>query len=113
VILSVRRTFQTWEARTPEDADIFINEFDEITGNRDEVTMVAKSIANEFLKQIPLLKNQGNKILLVCATHYVRRLDAALLRHGRFDCIIPVGDLDEAGRKTILEYYYPDSIQKE
>jgi SpoVK/Ycf46/Vps4 family AAA+-type ATPase len=41
----------------------------------------------------------------VCATNYIRHLDAALLRPGRFDCIIPVGDLDKDGRKTILEYY--------
>jgi len=93
------------KARTLEDAVIFIDEFDEIAGSRDEATMVDKSITNEFLKQVPLLKNQGNRILLVCATNYIRRLDAALLRPGRFDCIIPVGDLDEEGRKTILEYY--------
>ena len=93
------------KARTLEDAVIFIDEFDEIAGSRDEATMVDKSITNEFLKQVPLLKNKGNKILLVCATNYIRQLDAALLRPGRFDCIIPVGDLDEDGRKTILEYY--------
>jgi SpoVK/Ycf46/Vps4 family AAA+-type ATPase len=93
------------KARILEDAVIFIDEFDEIAGSRDEATMVDKSITNEFLKQVPLLKNQGNKILLACATNYIRQLDAALLRPGRFDCIIPVGDLDEDGRKTILEYY--------
>jgi SpoVK/Ycf46/Vps4 family AAA+-type ATPase len=93
------------KARTLEDAVIFIDEFDEIAGSRDEATMVDKSITNEFLKQVPLLKNQGNNILLVCATNYIRQLDAALLRPGRFDCIIPVGDMDEEGRKTILEYY--------
>jgi transitional endoplasmic reticulum ATPase len=43
--------------------------------------------------------------LLVCATNYIRQLDAALLRPGRFDCIIPVGGLDEEGRRTILEHY--------
>ncbi len=68
-------------------------------------TRIDKSITNEFLKQVPLLKNQGNKILLVCATNYIRQLDAALLRPGRFDCIIPVGGLDDEGRKTILRYY--------
>jgi ATP-dependent 26S proteasome regulatory subunit len=68
-------------------------------------TRIDKSITNEFLKQVPLLKNQGNKILLVCATNYIRQLDTALLRPGRFDCIIPVGGLDDEGRKTILRYY--------
>lgn len=64
-----------------------------------------KSITNEFLKQVPMLKNQGNRVLLVCATNYIRQLDAALLRPGRFDCIIPVGGLDEEGRKTIFQHY--------
>jgi SpoVK/Ycf46/Vps4 family AAA+-type ATPase len=41
----------------------------------------------------------------VCATNYIRQLDTALLRPGRFDCIIPVGGLDEDGRRTILEHY--------
>jgi SpoVK/Ycf46/Vps4 family AAA+-type ATPase len=52
-----------------------------------------------------LLKSQRNKILLICATNYIRQLDAALLRPGRFDCIIPVGGLNEDERSTILQYY--------
>jgi SpoVK/Ycf46/Vps4 family AAA+-type ATPase len=92
-------------ARNLEEAVIFIDEFEEIAASRDAATRVDKSITNEFLKQVPLLKNQGNKVLLVCATNYIRQLDAALLRPGRFDCIIPVGGLDEDGRKTILEHF--------
>jgi transitional endoplasmic reticulum ATPase len=93
------------KARNLEEAVIFIDEFEEIAASRDIGSRVDKSITNEFLKQVPLLKNQGNKVLLVCATNYIRQLDAALLRPGRFDCIIPVGGLDEDGRRTILEYY--------
>jgi SpoVK/Ycf46/Vps4 family AAA+-type ATPase len=54
---------------------------------------------------VPLLKKQDNNVLLICATNYIRMLDAALLRPGRFDCIIPVGLLDADGRKTILKQY--------
>jgi len=93
------------KARQLEEAVIFIDEFEEIAASRDTATRIDKSITNEFLKQVPLLKNQGNKILLVCATNYIRQLDAALLRPGRFDCIIPVGGLDDEGRKTILRQY--------
>jgi transitional endoplasmic reticulum ATPase len=93
------------KARNLEEAVIFIDEFEEIAASRDIASRVDKSITNEFLKQVPMLKNQGNKVLLVCATNYIRQLDAALLRPGRFDCIIPVGALDEEGRRTILEYY--------
>jgi SpoVK/Ycf46/Vps4 family AAA+-type ATPase len=93
------------KARNLEEAVIFIDEFEEIAASRDIASRVDKSITNEFLKQVPLLKNQGNKVLLVCATNYIRQLDTALLRPGRFDCIIPVGALDEDGRRTILEHY--------
>jgi transitional endoplasmic reticulum ATPase len=93
------------KARNLEEAVIFIDEFEEIAASRDIATRVDKSITNEFLKQVPLLKNHGNKVLLVCATNYIRQLDSALLRPGRFDCIIPVGGLDEDGRRTILEHY--------
>lgn len=92
-------------ARNLEEAVILIDEFEEIAASRDTATRVDKSITNEFLKQVPLLKNQGNKVLLVCATNYIRQLDAALLRPGRFDCIIPVGGLDEDGRRTIFEHF--------
>jgi SpoVK/Ycf46/Vps4 family AAA+-type ATPase len=93
------------KSRNLDDAVIFIDEFEELAGSRDEGSRVDKSITNEFLKQVPLLKSNNNNILLVCATNYIRKLDAALLRPGRFDCIIPVGELDASGRKTILEHY--------
>ena len=93
------------KARNLDEVVLFIDEFEEIAGSRDTADRIDKSITNEFLKQIPLLKSQPNKILLVCATNYIRQLDAAMLRPGRFDCIIPVGGLDREGTTTIIEHY--------
>lgn len=93
------------KARNLDETVLFIDEFEEIAGSRDQASRVDKSITNEFLKQVPLLKRHANRMLLVCATNYIRDLDAALLRPGRFDCIIPVGGLDHGGRKTIFEHY--------
>lgn len=93
------------KVRKLDEAVIFIDEFEEIASSRDEASRIDRSITNEFLKQVPLLKKEGKKILLVCATNYIRQLDAALLRPGRFDCIIPVGTLDDEGRRTILQHY--------
>lgn len=93
------------KARKLDEVVLFIDEFEEIAGSRDQASRIDKSITNEFLKQVPLLKRQEQKILLVCATNYIRDLDAALLRPGRFDCIIPVGGLDDEGRRTIFEHY--------
>jgi ATP-dependent 26S proteasome regulatory subunit len=61
------------KARNLEKAVIFVDEFEEIAASRDIASRVDKSITNEFLKQVPLLKNQGNKVLLVCATNYIRQ----------------------------------------
>ncbi len=91
------------KARTLDEAVVFIDEFEELATSRHQANRIDKSITNEFLKQVPLLKNHCNKVLLICATNHIRLLDDALLRPGRFDCIIPVGGLDEDGRRIILE----------
>lgn len=93
------------KARQLEEAVIFIDEFEELAAHRDHADRLDKSITNEFLKQVPYFKSEANKILLVCATNYIQQLDAALLRPGRFDCIIPVGGLSDDERRTILEHY--------
>ncbi len=93
------------KARSLEEVVLFIDEFEELAGNRDTANRVDRSITNEFLKQVPLIKSHARKVLLVCATNYIRQLDDALLRPGRFDCIIPVGTLDDDERRTILKYY--------
>ena len=100
---NLRKTME--KVRQLHDAVIFIDEFEELAPRRDNADRLDKSITNEFLKQVPLFKNESKRLLLVCATNYIRRLDPALLRPGRFDCIIPVGGMSADERKTILEYY--------
>ena len=97
------------KVRNLDETVVFIDEFEEIAGSRDHASRIDKSITNEFLKQVPLLKTQERKNLFVCATNYIRQLDAAMLRPGRFDCIIPVGQLDEQTRRTIFEHYLADT----
>ncbi len=99
------------KAGTLDEAVIFIDEFEEIAESRDNASRMEKSVTNEFLKQVPLFKRQPGKTLLVCATNYIGQLDAALLRPGRFDCIIPVGGLDDDGRKTIFLHYLSKTNQ--
>lgn len=103
--LSANLKKQLERIRGLDEAVIFIDEFEEIAGNRIEATLVEKSTTNEFLKQVPLFKNEHRKTLLICATNHIRQLDPALLRPGRFDCIIPVGSLDEQARLRIFKHY--------
>jgi SpoVK/Ycf46/Vps4 family AAA+-type ATPase len=46
--------------------------------------------------------------LLACATNWVSRLDAAFLRPGRFDYILPVGPPDGEARRVIWQRYLND-----
>ena len=93
------------KTRELEETVIFIDEFEEIAAKRDNATRRDKSITNEFLKQVPLFRRETRKNLLVCATNYIQELDAALIRPGRFDCIIPVGDLDHNSRSLIFRHF--------
>ena len=43
--------------------------------------------------------------LLVCATNWVSRLDAAFVRPGRFDYVLPVGPPDSEARRAIWGRY--------
>lgn len=93
------------KVRQLKDAVVFIDEFEELAGCRDNGDRLDKCITNEFLKQVALFRNEAERVLLVCATNYIRQLDPALLRPGRFDCIIPVGGLNPDERRTILGVY--------
>lgn len=91
--------------RNLDEVVIFIDEFEEIAASRDNASRTDKSITNEFIKQVPLFRREKRKNILVCATNYIRQLDAALIRPGRFDCIIPVGDLDHKSRCLIFRHF--------
>ena len=49
----------------------------------------------ELLKIIPAFRDSPG-LLLICATNFIRALDDAFLRHGRFDYVIPIGLPDAA-----------------
>lgn len=81
---------------------IFFDEFEELALRPDKATKDERIISNEFLKQLPKIR-EGKNILLICATNNIRMLNPALLRPGRFDFILPVGPLDKESRKIIFE----------
>jgi transitional endoplasmic reticulum ATPase len=68
-----------------------------------------QGVTNELLKIIPGFRERAGR-LLVCATNFVRALDPAFLRHGRFDYVIPVGAPDAAARAAIWRRYIPAGV---
>jgi len=93
-----------------EHAVVFIDEVEEIAVQRGgEPPSAMQGVTNELLKIIPTFRDQPNR-LLVCATNFIRSLDSAFLRHGRFDYVIPIGLPDEDARDSIWSRYVPEAV---
>lgn len=92
-----------------EHAVVFIDEVEEIASHRQgEPPSPTQAVTNELLKIIPMFRDQPGR-LLICATNFIRALDAAFLRHGRFDYVIPIGLPDSEARTAIWQRYIPDA----
>ena len=90
---------------------VFIDEVEEIAAQRGgEPPSAMQGVTNELLKIIPAFRDSPGR-LLICATNFIRALDAAFLRHGRFDYVIPIGLPDAAAREAIWARYIPESVQ--
>lgn len=84
---------------------LFIDEVEEIAGARSgRAVDPGHGVTNELLKLIPVFREQDAR-LLACSTNSVRSLDAAFLRPGRFDYVIPIGPPDPTARAAIWSRY--------
>lgn len=93
-----------------EHAVVFIDEVEEIASKRGgEPPSPTQGVTNELLKQVAEFRDREGR-LLICATNFVHALDAAFLRHGRFDYVIPIGLPDETARRAIWSRYIPDHV---
>lgn len=93
-------------------AVIFVDEVEDVASQRDGERRVNASVTNEFLRQIPRLREVSSH-LLVCATNWVDRLDSAFLRPGRFDYVLPVGPPDVDAREAIWGRYVTEITDEE
>jgi ribosomal protein S18 acetylase RimI-like enzyme len=92
-----------------DHAVVFIDEVEEIASQRGgEPPSSTQGVTNELLKLIPAFREKPGK-LLICATNFIRALDDAFLRHGRFDYVIPIGLPDEDARRAIWTKFIPDT----
>src|SRR5215213_5633936 len=106
--LALRETFTDIDEL--EHAVVFIDEVEEIAGVRGgKPPSPLQGVTNELLKLIPGFRERDGR-LLVCATNFVRALDPAFLRHGRFDYVIPIGAPDAAARAAIWRRYIPAGV---
>ncbi|NMO00249.1 ATP-binding protein [Gordonia sp. TBRC 11910] len=93
-----------------EHAVVFIDEVEEIASKRrGDPPSPTQGVTNELLKQVAEFRDHEGR-LLVCATNFVRSLDAAFLRHGRFDYVMPIGLPDADARTAIWGRYIPGAV---
>lgn len=86
---------------------LFIDEVEEIAPARlGQVYSPVHAVTNELLKLLPVFREREQR-LLVCATNSVRSLDAAFLRPGRFDYVLPIGPPDPVARRAIWARFIP------
>lgn len=86
-----------------EDALIFFDEFEYLGLKRQGQTTPVEPLTAELLRGLPAVRTNG-QLLVVCATNYVRLLDPAVLRPGRFDLVLPVGLPDATDREALLRH---------
>lgn len=93
-----------------EHAVVFIDEVEEVASQRrGDPPSPTQGVTNELLKQVAEFRDRDG-LLLICATNFVRALDTAFLRHGRFDYVIPIGLPDAEARTAIWRRYVPYSV---
>lgn len=86
---------------------LFIDEVEEIAPAREgQMFSPVHAVTNELLKLLPVFRERDQR-LLVCATNSVRSLDAAFLRPGRFDFILPIGPPDPIARVAMWSRFVP------
>ena len=95
------QAFKDAEAQAP--CVLFIDEFDAILGNRDQITNPdsedSKTVATVLTEAVRI---RGKGVVLVAATNYPDRLDTAGSRDGRFDLKLTIPPPDYEGRIGLL-----------
>ncbi len=99
----IRRLFA--EARANRPAVIFIDEIDAVGGERGaDNNSEREQTLNQLLVEMDGFNSTGD-LVVIAASNLLEKLDAALLRPGRFDRQIFVSPPDVTGREAILKVH--------
>ena len=84
---------------------LVLDELDAVAPQRKEMDMHTdeKRQVNELLAQLDRISGKG--VVVVATTNYVRGIDSAIQRSGRFDVKLPVFPPDKDDRVKIFDYY--------
>ena len=106
----LKRLFERAVAQAP--CMLFIDEIDSLLGDRgamhDAVSETPRAV-NALLTE--LVNVRGKRVVLVAATNYPEKLDAAGVREGRFDLKLEIPPPDFAARLGLLRRGIPREIR--
>jgi AAA+ superfamily predicted ATPase len=102
-VAKIRALFDWALKQTP--CVLVLDELDAVAPQRREADMHTdeKRQVNELLAQLDRISGKG--VVVVATTNYLRGIDTAIQRSGRFDLKLPVFPPDVTDRAKIFEYY--------
>ena len=106
---AIRQTFR--KARQVSPTIIFFDELDSLApgrGGGDVGSNVSERVVNQLLTELDGLEEMGD-VMVIGATNRPDMIDPALLRSGRFDRLVMIGEPDRDGRERILEIHTDDT----
>ncbi len=105
---AIRQTFR--KARQVSPTVIFFDELDALAPGRGSETgsNVSERVVNQLLTELDGLEEMEN-VMVIGATNRPDMIDPALLRSGRFDRLVMIGEPDMEGRERILNIHTDDT----
>ncbi len=105
---AIRQTFR--KARQVSPCIIFFDELDALAPSRgqDMGNNVSERVVNQLLTELDGLEEMGD-VMVIGATNRPDMIDPALIRSGRFDRLVLIGEPDEEGREEILKIHTKES----
>ncbi|MFC7096733.1 CDC48 family AAA ATPase [Halobaculum marinum] len=105
---AIRQTFR--KARQVSPTVIFFDELDSLAPSRGQEmgNNVSERVVNQLLTELDGLEEMGN-VMVIGATNRPDMIDPALIRSGRFDRLVMIGQPDEEGREQILKIHTGDT----
>jgi transitional endoplasmic reticulum ATPase len=105
---AIRQTFR--KARQVAPTVIFFDELDSLApgrGGGEGGSNVSERVVNQLLTELDGLEEMG-EVMVIGATNRPDMIDPALIRSGRFDRLVMIGEPDTEGRKQILNIHTDD-----
>lgn len=92
-------------AKLYQPAVVFFEDIDNVTGAEQHIP--------HLLDVFDGIRSKDTRIMCVLTTNFVERLHKAMMRPGRLDAVIHIGELDANGLRRLIESIVPEELLAE